>query len=107
MAAKKKLAKRATQANNRAAATATREPKKPKRVTALDAAARVLAEEDSPMSCGELIEVMAAKKYWSSPAGKTPASTLYAAILREVNTKGADARFKKVDRGKFARRGSA
>ena len=48
-----------------------------------------------------MIERMAKKGYWTSPAGKTPHATLYAAITREVNTKGAEARFKKVDRGKF------
>lgn len=45
---------------------------------------------------------MAAKKLWSSPGGKTPASTLYSAILREINAKWKDARFKKTERGKFA-----
>ena len=82
------------------------EVKKSKRVAA-DAAARVLAEEGKPMSCGELIESMAASKYWSSPSGKTPASTLYAAIAREVNTKGTAARFKKTERGKFELRKTA
>ncbi len=51
-----------------------------------------------------MIEAMAAKKYWTSPGGKTPAATLYSAILREVNTKGNAARFRKTDRGKFAGR---
>ena len=45
---------------------------------------------------------MAAKGYWKSPGGKTPAATLYSAILRECQKKGKDARFKKVDRGRFA-----
>ena len=38
---------------------------------------------------------------WTSPAGKTPHATLYAAMLREINAKGADARFRKVERGQF------
>ena len=50
----------------------------------------------------ELIETMATKGYWTSPAGKTPHATLYAAIVREISTKGKDARFRKVDRGRFA-----
>jgi len=37
----------------------------------------------------------------SSPSGQTPAATLYSAILREIKTKGKDARFKKSDRGLF------
>jgi hypothetical protein len=44
---------------------------------------------------------MAAKKLWTSPGGKTPSATLYSAILREINVKGKDARFKKTERGKF------
>ena len=48
-----------------------------------------------------LIEAMAERGLWSSPNGKTPAATLYAAILREISTKGVAARFRKVDRGLF------
>ncbi len=33
--------------------------------------------------------------------GKTPAATLYSAILGEITTKGSEARFKKTDRGQF------
>ena len=50
-------------------------------------------------------EAMAAKKLWTSPGGKTPHATLYSAILREISTKGKDARFKKTERGKFAANG--
>ena len=53
------------------------------------------------MTCPEMIEGMAAKRYWSSPKGATPAATLYSAILREINAKGKEARFVKTDRGKF------
>jgi hypothetical protein len=82
-----------------------KEPKeaKAKKVSALDAAARVLEEAGEPMTSQAMIEAMAAKGYWSSPKGLTPHATLYAAILREVNTKGKDARFTKTERGKFAR----
>ena len=75
---------------------------KPQKYSALEAAARVLRESGRPTSCPELIEQMAAKGYWTSPKGKTPSSTLYAAIMREVKTKGKDARFVKTERGKFA-----
>jgi HB1, ASXL, restriction endonuclease HTH domain len=81
----------------------TNAPKNGRKPSAVDSAARVLEETGQPMNCQELIEVMAAKKYWSSPAGKTPAATLYAAIAREIKTQGAKARFKKTARGKFAR----
>ena len=77
-------------------------PAKPKKLSALDAAAQVLAEGGGSMTTKELIEAMAAKKLWESPNGKTPAATLYAAILREIATKGKEARFKKTEPGKFA-----
>jgi HB1, ASXL, restriction endonuclease HTH domain len=76
---------------------------KGKKLSALDAAAQVLAETREPMSCKEMIEAMAQKGYWSSPGGKTPASTLYSGILKEITTKGKESRFKKTDRGRFAR----
>ena len=69
--------------------------------SALDAAAQVLAETGRPMSCPELIVAMAAQKYWSSPKGRTPSSTLYSALTREINAKGAQARFRKTARGQF------
>jgi hypothetical protein len=62
----------------------------------------VLAETGEAMNCQDMIKAMAEKGYWTSPGGKTPAATLYSAILREVKTKGNDARFKKTERGKFA-----
>ena len=74
-----------------------------KKLSALDAAAQVLAETGQPMACKELIESMAQKGYWSSPGGKTPASTLYSGITKEIATKGKESRFKKTDRGRFAR----
>jgi HB1, ASXL, restriction endonuclease HTH domain len=76
---------------------------KPKKLSALDAAAKVLTETGQPMSCKELIETMEAKSYWSSPGGKTPASTLYSGIAKEISTKGKESRFKKTDRGRFVR----
>ena len=72
------------------------------KLSALDAAAKVLGEAKEPMTTGQMIEQMAAKGYWKSPGGKTPAATLYSAILREIQTKGAEARFQKIERGKFA-----
>jgi hypothetical protein len=77
-----------------------KEPKA-KKTSALDAAARVLEEAGKPMTCAEMIEAMAAKAYWTSPGGATPAATLYSAVLREIAAKGKDARFVKTERGKF------
>ena len=80
---------------------AAKAAEQPKKLSALDAAARVLGESGQAMNCQEMIETMAAKGYWSSPGGKTPGATLYSAILRELKVKGAEARFRKTERGKF------
>lgn len=79
---------------------------KPKNLSALDAAAKVLAEAGQAMTCQEMIDAMAAKGYWTSPGGKTPSATLYSAILREMANKGGQARFTKTERGKFASAGA-
>ncbi|MEX2186735.1 MAG: winged helix-turn-helix domain-containing protein, partial [Pirellulales bacterium] len=84
-------------------------PKEPKvkkakadgKLSALDAAAKVLADSGEPMTTRQMIEAMATKGLWTSPGGATPERTLYSAILRELNLKGADARFVKTERGKF------
>ncbi|MCO6455486.1 MAG: winged helix-turn-helix domain-containing protein [Pirellulaceae bacterium] len=83
-------------------AKATNGEAKAKKVSAIDAAAQVLAGAKEPMNAKQMIEAMAAKGLWTSPGGKTPHATLYSAILREINEKGKDARFKKTERGRFA-----
>lgn len=74
---------------------------KPKRVSALDAAAQVIAASEVPMRAKEMIAQMEAKGLWKSPGGRTPEATLYAAIIREIAAKGTAARFKKHERGVF------
>lgn len=78
---------------------------KPKRVSALDAAAQVLAKAGKPMHAKELIAAMAERGLWKSLGGKTPHATLYAAMMREARDKGTAARFRKVERGQFAFKG--
>lgn len=73
----------------------------PKRVSALDAAAQVLQAGGEPMRTKDLIVAMAAQGLWTSPGGKTPEATLYAAMMREINAKGEAARFRRVERGQF------
>ena len=75
---------------------------KEKKLSAIDAAAQVLAASKEPMNAKEMIEAMAAKGLWTSPGGKTPHATLYSAIIREIATKGKESRFVKKDRGQFA-----
>jgi hypothetical protein len=82
-------------------ATAPKEAKE-KKLSAIDAAAQVLAASKEPMNAKEMIEQMAAKGLWTSPGGKTPHATLYSAIIREIATKGKESRFAKKDRGQFA-----
>jgi hypothetical protein len=77
-------------------------PAKDKKLSAIDAAAKLLGESSEPMNCKSMIEVIAKKGWWSSPGGKTPHATLYSAIIREISVKGKEARFKKTDRGNFA-----
>ena len=76
--------------------------RKPKRVSALDAAAQVLKSAGKPMRAQELIAVMAEQNLWKSPGGATPHATLYAAMQREERDQGTASRFRKVDRGLFA-----
>jgi hypothetical protein len=91
----------ATPAQAKTRSKKAKEPKA-KKASALDAAIRVLEEAGQPMTCPEMIEAMAAKGYWASPGGKTPAATLYSAILRETQIKGNASRFVKTERCKFA-----
>jgi hypothetical protein len=74
------------------------------KMSGLDAAAKVLAEAGKPMTCKVMVEAMLAQKLWST-GGKTPDATLYSAIIRDVAKRGAESRFKKVDRGQFAYNG--
>jgi hypothetical protein len=95
----------ATAPHPRAAKAAqTRSAAKEKKSSALNAAAQVLQETGQALTCPELIIQMAAKGYWTSPQGKTPASTLYAALTREIKLKGEAARFVKTGPGTFALR---
>ena len=70
------------------------------KMSGLDAAAKVLGDATEPLSCRQMVEQMLAQKLWAT-AGKTPAATIYAAILLEIRAKGDAARFRKVERGRF------
>src|SRR5687767_15001271 len=86
--------KKTTKATKSAKATKAKAPKE-KKVSAIDAAAQVLAGAKEPMTAKEMIETMAKRALWTSPGGKTPHATLYSAIIREIATKGKAARFVK------------
>ena len=102
---KKTATAKSTKATKPPTEKKAKQPKSKKtdgKLSALDAAAKVLASAGEPMTSKQLIEAMAAKGLWSSPGGKTPDRTLHAALQREINVKGKDARFVKAERGKFS-----
>lgn len=70
-------------------------------MSGLGAAAKVLEEAGEPLNCKQMVERAFEKGYWQSE-GKTPHSTIYSSILREIQKKGDQARFRKAERGKFA-----
>jgi len=98
------IAKQTTEAEKTKKKPRTKKEKaeKPKRVSGLDAAAKVLEETGQPMNAKEMVEAALAKNLWKSPGGKTPHATVYSAIIREIAAKGSESRFRKADRGKFA-----
>jgi hypothetical protein len=85
----------------RRATKAAKDPKA-KKVSGLDAAAIVL-QDKGEMNVKDLVAEIFARKLWSSD-GKTPAATLYSAMLREIDTKPVESRFSKTGRGLFAYR---
>ena len=75
---------------------------KAKRVSLIAAAAQVLAKATEPMNAKQMVEQAIAQNLWTPGKGKTPEATLYSAIIREIRDKSDDARFTKVERGKFS-----
>lgn len=71
------------------------------KLSGLDAAAQVLREAEESLDAQTMIARILERGLWSTK-GKTPAATIYAAIIREIRTKGSASRFKKTDRGRFA-----
>jgi hypothetical protein len=95
-AAAAKAAKEAHRAKKAKAA----KPKGERKPGILTLAADVLKDAKAPMDCKDIVEKVLTKGLWQTK-GKTPAATLYAAIIREIAAKGKDARFRKTDRGQF------
>ena len=98
---------RPTEASKDAGATtgrATGDPgaKGAKAMSLVDAAVAVLSQgSGDPMGCKDLVAEAVNRGLWAPRTGKTPASTLYAAILREIAAKGDKSRFVKTERGRF------
>ena len=77
-------------------------PAKP--MSGLDAAALILKDAGEPMDVQTLLARILERALWKTQ-GKTPAATLYSAIIREIRAKGTNSRFQKIDRGQFAAAG--
>jgi hypothetical protein len=74
-----------------------------KAMSLMDAAVDILSKgTGDPMRCKDIVDLAIKRSLWAPRTGKTPASTLYAAILREIVTKGDTSRFVKTERGRFA-----
>ncbi len=84
-------------------ATKKADAPKEKRLSLIDAAVQVLGDSGGDaMNCKQMVERITEQGLWSPRSGgKTPHATLYSAILRELQKKGSDARFTKVERGQF------
>ena len=81
---------------------ATGEEQDTKSMSLIDAAAHILAQDNQePLRCKDIVEQAIEQKLWQPGKGLTPASTLYAAIGREIKTKGENSRFVKAERGMF------
>ena len=73
-----------------------------RQMSLLDAAVAILSRgSGDPMGCKDLVAEAVNQNLWAPRTGKTPASTLYAAILREIAAKGDKSRFVKTERGRF------
>jgi len=91
---------KAAEADRRAKKVKAAKPKGERKPGLLTLAADVLKDAKAPMDCKTIVEKVLAKGTWQTK-GKTPHSTLYAAVIREIAAKGKDARFHKTDRGQF------
>jgi len=100
----KKATQKTTQAKGRdTGQTAAKVAKtvRPKRISCLTAAFMVLIDAGAELPIKTIVETAAKKDWWKSNAA-TPAATIYAAIIREIATKGAKSRFKRgTKRGTF------
>jgi hypothetical protein len=77
--------------------------KNERKISGLDAAAKVLTESKEPLNATTIAEKAIAAGWKTN--GKTPHATLYAAMTREIAVKGRESRFKKTERGLFTATG--
>ncbi|MCL4196213.1 MAG: hypothetical protein KJZ69_01860 [Phycisphaerales bacterium] len=89
----------ATKTSGKDAKADAKPRKKREGLSGLDAAAQVLARAKEPLDAKTIAERAIAAGWKTN--GATPHATLYAAMIREIAAKGKDARFAKVDKGRF------
>ncbi|MCC6910008.1 MAG: winged helix-turn-helix domain-containing protein [Phycisphaerales bacterium] len=88
-----------TKASNPPPGGAAKPRRKREGLSGLDAAALVLSKSKEPLNAKTIAERAIAAGWKTS--GKTPHSTLYAAMVREISTKGKASRFAKFGKGQF------
>ena len=71
-----------------------------KKMGCLNSAIYVLEQAGEPLTCTQIMERILQQKLWTT-TGRTPAATLYSAVIREIQRKGDDSRFALADRGMF------
>lgn len=76
------------------------QPAAPVALGGLEAAVVVLREATEPLNAQDLVRRMIDRGLWTT-AGKTPAATIYAAIIREIRGKGLATRFHRAGKGRF------
>ena len=91
---------KASEAGHQVKKAKVAKPKGERKPGIVTVAAGILRKAGKPMTCQEMVDKALADGLWQTK-GKTPAATLYSALLRETR-KGQASRFKKVDRGLFA-----
>jgi len=96
---KKAAASKGAKATKPAKTPKAKKEKAPRKPSGLDLAALVLAESAEPLNAKAIAERVIAAGWQTS--GATPHATLYAAMIREIKDRGAEARFVKTDRGLF------
>ncbi len=70
------------------------------KMSAVDAAARVLDEVKEPLNVKQIAEIADRLNYCELP-GATPSATISSAIQKEIKDKGGNARFVRTERGKY------
>ena len=91
--ATQKTAKAATQKSATEKAATPKEGEK--KMSLLKAAVAVLDRSEEALGAKQLVERAKADGLWTPGEGKTPEQTLYSAMVREIKTKGENARFAK------------